>query len=513
MSIDYSRFPHSGDILGPNGTTIGTYLEATTRPAPVELYSPEWWVRRLITRLINRAKVCQGFHDFYEGRQPLAFASDKFIEAYGARVRGFVANFMPLVVDAERERLIVDGFRFGSSPDSDKGVWRIWQQNQLDAESQIAHEIALSKGVAYIAVDPTSDGPSITIEDPTETIVETAPGNRRIRLAALKVFEDDDGYNRAYLYLPEWIYKYRSANRRTDTTHTGLGQARWEAYQEDDEDWPLTNKLKVVPIIPLINRPKRDGTGRSEIEPVMGNQLAINFLRYAALIGSDVAALPQRWAKNLALEVDPNTGTVKAPFKAGRDTLWASRRPTPEEMASYPGQFPEVEFGQFPGASLDPFVKMIDEEVGQMASNSRTPYHYLLGSPTSVPPSGESLKASEAPLVKKVEAQQVHFGESWEEVMRVALLASGQTAKAKMTDAETTWRDPETRNEAARTDSILKQYAAGLLPDEFAWEELGYSQQQIARIKTLRQSDPGRGPTPGFDPNANLPVVPAEPPS
>lgn len=486
--LDFSRFPHSGDILSDAGTTI-VPTGGVARSTPVEIYSPEWWLDRLLRRLLGRVDACIRFHDFYEGRQPLAFASDKFVTEYGARVGKFPANFMPLVVDAERERLIVDGFRFGTKPESDRGVWKIWQQNQLDAESQIAHEIALSKGIVYAAVDPTADGPSITIEDPTETIVETAPGNRRTRLAALKVFLDDDGYNRAYLYLPDEIYKYRSDKRRSDSTVTGLSQVTWQPYVEEGEDFPLVNRLGVVPIIPLINRPQRNGMGRSEIEPVMGNQLAINFLRYAALIGSDVAALPQRWAKNLDLEVDPDTGQVKQPFRTGRDTLWATRRPTSAEVDEYAGKIPEVDFGQFPAADLGPFVRMIEEEIGMMASNSRTPYHYLLGSPTSVPPSGESLKSSEAPLVKKVVAQEIHFGEGWEETMRVALLADGQTTKAKTTDAETIWRDPETRNEAARTDSIIKQYVQGLLPDEIALEQLGYSQQQIERVLAIRAAE------------------------
>lgn len=464
---------------------------AVTAPAlnlsgPLELYSAEWWLKRLIGRLSDRAARCQEFHDFYEGHQPLAFASDKFVETYGRRFGRFPANFMPLVVDAERERLIVDGFRFGRSPDSDKSVWRIWQANQLDAESQIAHEIALTKGVAYAAVDPTAEDVSITIEDPTETIVETAPGNRRLRLAALKLYTDDDGYSRAYLYLPDEIYRYRSEQRRTDATYSGIEQLRWQPYVEPGSDFPIRNPLGVVPIVPLINRPRRDGTGRSEIEPVMGNQLAINFLRYAALIGSDSAALPQRWAKNLEVEVDDATGQPKRPFRPGTD-LWIARRPTPEEVTEYADKFPEAEFGQFPEATLQPFVTMIRSEVGQMASNSRTPYYYLVGPGNSNPPSAEQTKTSEAPLVRKVQAQEIHFGEGWEETMRVALLRAGQRAKAaRSTDAETMWRDAETRNEAARTDSILKQYAAGLLPDEFALEELGYSQQQIERIRELR---------------------------
>ena len=102
--------------------------------------------------------------------------------------------------------------------------------------------------------------------------------------------------------------------------------------------------------------------------------------------------------------------------------------------------------------------------------------------------------------------------------MRVALLAAGQTAKAKNVDAETMWRDAETRNEGARTDSILKQYQAGLLPDDFALGELGYSQHQIERIQGLRNA-----PTPqrieaatalvraGFDPQAALSTVGLDP--
>lgn len=477
-----ANYPRSGDILGPDGRTIGP--DDTRYQAPVEVGTPDWWLRRLITHLAVRAAACQADHDFYEGRQPLAFASDKFVATYGKRFGQFPANFMPLVVDAERERLIVSGFRFGTDPEADKGVWKIWQQNQMDAESQIAHEIALSKGVAYVAIDPTSEGPSITIEDPTEVIVETAPGNRRVRQAALKVFMDDDGYARAYLYLPDAIYRWRSTNRRTDTTYASLTQLRWQP----EEDFELANRLGVVPIVPLINQPRRNGTGRSEIEPVKGNQLAINFLRYAALIGSDSAALPQRWAKNLDVVVDTSTGQPKVPFRTGRDILWATRRPTPEEMADYEkGDFPDVDFGQFPAASLEPFVQMIRMEIGQMAANSRTPTYYLAPFQGDRPPSGEMLRGADATLVKKVEGQAVHFGEGWEESMRVALLAAGQTKKAaRSTDAETMWRDAETRNEAARTDAILKQYSAGLLPDEFALEQLGYSPQQIARIAEMR---------------------------
>lgn len=488
MNLNAAEYPHSGDILNPNGTTIGSELVSTATTTPLPVYSPEWWLRRLLERLARQARVCDRHYSFFRGDQPLAFASRKFEDAYGGRYRDLPANFMPLVIDAEAERLIVTGFRWGTATSADKGAWRIWQDNALDAESQIAHEIALAKGTAFTMVAPATGGrsPVITVEDPSETVVETAPGNRRTRIAGLKVWNDDDGFIRAYLFLPEYVFKFRSETVRTASTD--LGQIRWVRLLVPDEDWPARNPLGVVPIIPLLNRPLRSGVGRSEIEPVMGNQSAINFLRFAALVGADTSALPQRWAKNIEVPTDPDTGVEMPLFKPGRDTMIVARRPTPEEVQEYGDKFPDPAFGQFPAADLKPFVDMIVSEVGQMSSISRTPYHYLLGTPSSVPPSGESLKASEAPLVKKVGRQAVHFGEAWEETIRTAFLALGQAAKAR-TDAETDWADPETRNEAARTDSILKQYQAGLLPDEVAWEELGYSPTQIERMKQLRAKE------------------------
>lgn len=465
---------------------------AMTAPVatPTLVYSPEWWRDRLLGKLRKQRINCAEYHDFYEGDQPLAFASDAFRETFGRRYRRLPANFMPLVVDAERERMVVQGFRFNGAKTADRTIWKIWQDNQLDAESQIAHEIALTKGVAYALVAPAAGSPLITIEDPTETILETAPGNRRLRLAALKVWHDDDGYMRAYLYLPELIYKYRSGEHRAETDTWSWENTTWEAYADEGEDFPVKNPLGVVPVVPLLNRPSRNGVGRSEIAPVMGNQNAINKLRFDALVAAEAVAFPQRWMTNIDIPNDPDTGRPISPFKPGVTNLWATRKPTPDEMQEYAaGEWPQPSFGEFSQADLKPYIDMIREEVGQMASISRTPYHYLLGEPTSVPPSGESLKSSEAPLVKKVGAQAIHFGEGWEETMRVSLIAAGQSAKAR-TDGETDWADPETRNEAARTDSILKQYAAGLLPDKIALEELGYSPQQIERIGLLKNPPP-----------------------
>lgn len=447
--------------------------------------TPEWWLKRLLARLRARAAVAREYEDFHEGDQRLAFASPKFAQTFGQRYARLPSNFMPLVVNAEKDRLVVQGFRFANRQAGDQAAWRIWQDNQLDAESQIAHELALVKGQAFALVTPQSGAtPLITIEDPTETIVESGLGNRRLREAALKVYRDDDDRMRAYLYFPTEIYRFRSDQPVKASTSNTWTSIRWETYAEEGEDFPIANPLGVVPVIPLTNRPRRDGSGRSEIASIMGNQNAINKLRFDALVASEYVAFPQRWATNIDIPLDPETGKEIAPFRPGVDNLWISRLPAPDEAAAYGDKYPSAQFGQFPAANLEGYFKSIDSELGLMVAASATPYYYLFGSPTSVPPTGESIKSSEAALVKKIAAQELHFGEGWEETLRLALIASNQTAKAR-TDGEVIWSDAETRNEGARTDSLLKQYQAGLLPDEFVLEELGYSQQAIERIRSM----------------------------
>ena len=66
--------------------------------------------------------------------------------------------------------------------------------------------------------------------------------------------------------------------------------------------------------------------------------------------------------------------------------------------------------------------------------------------------------------------------------MRTALRAMGDP-RAESLRAETRWRSTETRNEAVRTDSVVKQFSAGLIDTETAREQLGYSVEQIARMR------------------------------
>lgn len=445
--------------------------------------STEWWLRRLSKALADRQARIQKYSDYYAGIQPMAFASAKFREAFGTRFPEFSSNFMALVVDTHRDRLQVQGIRYGDQKEGDQDAWDWWQRNHLDSESAKLHTESLVKEIAYVLVWPNEQGePEASIEDPRYVIVESVPGQSWKRRAALKRFVGEDGFMHAELYLPGVVHKYRSQQSISDFSVPG-----WDRYV--DVQWTLVESVdglpNEVPMIPFPNRPRADGTAESEIKMVLSNQDAINKLRMDALVAAEFAAFRQRWAIGLDIPLDPVTKQPIEPFRSAVDRLWVVPPPTPEEADQYGDNLPEVKFGEFGQSDVSGLLKQIEQEIQAIASITRTPPHYLINMGTL--PSGESLKTVETGLVAKVQDSMLHKGEGWEEVFRVQF-AWRDDRRGKVTNAEIIWRDPESRNDAVLTDSVLKQVQMGL-PFEKSLEVLGYGPTEILRIMQMREAE------------------------
>ena len=457
--------------------------------APDDVGSPEWWLRRLFSELIARRPAIEKATDYYDGEHNLGFQSQRFREAFGGLFRAFADNWCEVVIDAAEERLNVEGFRVGDTPEGDKDAWRIWQANDMDGQSQLAHTDALVTGVSYVipwvSKDPTT--PEITVGNAHDVIVECHPKMHRQRRAGLRIWGDEWGYDHAELFLPDGVHLFRSANERTGMPVWDAAQVTWvsEGFQD--------NPLGVVPVIPLPNRPrirssKRGIIAQSEIKTIIPLQDAVNKMVADLLVGSEKHALPARWATGLELDTDPSTNE---PVKPKVDT--ASLLVSESSDAS---------FGTFQPADLRNFVVAIDMLIQHIASLSRTPPHYLNASADRL--SGESIKAAETGLVAKVRRKMRFFGEGWEEAMRLSGQLAGIDHLASATDAEVIWADPESRTESQHVDSVLKQKDLGV-PEEILWEQLGYSPQEIARIKAIKAADDLFAPVP---PELTEPAVP-----
>jgi hypothetical protein len=467
------------------GATIGT------ETAPVG--SSAWYIARLSEELDARAAPMQRYQDYYDGKHPMLYAGKKYRAAFGNLFAGFADNFCDLVVDAVEERLDIEGFRFGPDSKADDDAWRMWQENGMDAMSQIAHIDALTKGYSSVLVWSDEEEPGeveMTVQDSLEMVVGLDKCNRD-RVAALKRWQQDDGSTWFTLYLPDYIEKYQTVPKgQPGAALIKVGRYGLIPRQTIGEDWPLRNPFGVVPVVPIANRPNLKGAGKSEIVGVIPQQNALNKLFLDMLVASEYAAYRQRYAIGLELEDDPDTGKPKEPYRAGAGELWVEENPN-------------VKFGEFDVTDLSNYVTAIETTVQHIASTTRTPAHYLLGSQGSFP-SGESMAASETGLVRKSQRKMRFLGEDWEEVERLGFLVKDDP-RGKYKSAETIWRDPESKNEAAHVDALVKLKALGV-PDEMLWEMAGLTPPQIERALAIIAAAKAAEPPPPPDPLAMPPM-------
>ncbi|MEU4570843.1 phage portal protein [Micromonospora sp. NPDC023956] len=437
---------------------------------------------RLELKLLRTQRRNLRLDAYYNGEQRL--------EQLGLAVPPELARFLTIVAwpgtyaDAIEERVDLEGFRLPGASGADADLWRIWQANSLDEESQLAHLDALVLGRSFIVVgsgDDTPDAPSpadgdgdrdpavplVTVESSNEVTVELDPRTRRV-VAAAKVYQDGPA-RRATLYLPDrtvWV-------ERRD--------ARWVEVDRDVHD------LGVVPVVPLTNRPRlARREGRSQFERVIGLTDAAARALTNAQIATEVLAVPQRYV----------LGATKGDF-VDRDgnvlTTWESYFGAIWGMANK-----DAKVGQFSAADLTNFKTIVDHYASLVAGVTGLPMRYL-GQSTTNPPSAEGIRADESRLIKTCERFERTAGGSWELTMRIVRRIIDGEWDPALAQMETLWRDPATPTRAQAADAAVKLYTAPpgqrpIVPLRQTRETLGFSQVQIARMEEEDEADRARDP-------------------
>lgn len=429
--------------------------------------SPGWWLLRLLDQLTKKRPRYELLHRYGTGDHRLPEGDERCREVFRQFQRKARANYTGLVKQSLQERLHVVGFRAGgeSTDEADRTAWRIWRGNHLDADAKINHDAALTFSNGYVIVGPgDGDMPLITVEDPREVIAEADPVNRRRLRAAVKTWVDDAAEQRlAVVYLPESVHYFVSPLTQRGGNWPG---AQWSP----DPDTPdAANSLGEVPVVRFVNRPQLDGSGLAEFEDVIDIQDRINNAVLDRLVITKMQAYRQRWAKGISTE-DEHGNPLDLPFVPGVDLLWAVE----DENA---------EFGDFTEADIRQVLAAVRDDVQDLSAVSRTPPHYLLGQMTNI--SGEALTAAEAGLVSKSRDRMGTFGESWAQVMTLALRYQGAAVPA---DMETLWADPQQRSEQELADASVKKAQAGV-PWRQRMRDLGYTPPQVDRMESERTQD------------------------
>ncbi|SFI82046.1 Phage portal protein, SPP1 Gp6-like [Streptosporangium canum] len=429
--------------------------------------TPLEWIAYLEGKLSKQRSEVRKYATYYDSEnKTLNYAQQKFSEIFGDMFVGWRDNFCPLIVDSISERLRVQGFRMGPEEAADKDATEIWQYNSLDAESNAAHIDALMGGASYLVVwGDEEDMPLISPESAEDVVVQYEPGSRRKRAAAMKQYIDDWGVEHATLWLPDGVYT-------SEVRGNGEGRT-WTGPEREN------NPLDKVPVVPLYNRTRLKLTPFSELASIIPVQDAINKVAADALVASEFAAFPQRILAGIEQPPDNATDSELEQARQAMIRAYVDRILTLDN--------PDAKWGQFEAADLKNYVVLIDMLVQHMASQSRVPFHYFLLNGGQAP-SGESITAAEAGLVAKAKERMLHFGESWEEAMRLAFEVKGDTSRAKAYSAEVIWEDPEYRSKAQQADALLKLKELNV-PVRQLQEEYGYTPTQILRFDAMREEE------------------------
>lgn len=444
--------------------------------------TPEQWLQRLLMKKTAAYIDQRKWWLYYDNKQPLAFVA-KILAEQGDRFPPLMINWAALVVDALEERLDVLGFRDPSSDEIDTTLQQVWQDNNLDEGSGEAHICAMVTGQSFIMLGPPPAGrktPTVTVEYPDQVAVEIDPATRQ-PVAALKLYRSDPTLayaDLATLMVPGKIITFETGKQVDQTDDSG-----WLKSRTDDQSSPL------VPCVPMNNRARR-GCGHSELQalqPIVdaANQIATNML--AAL---EHHALPRRWGINVdPADFQDGTGKALRAWQIATGAVWMIPPATDEDGNRIPAADSErPQIGQFTAAELSNFHNSIKQVAMLAASQYGLPPHYL-GYSSENPASADAIRSSEARLVKRAERHQRGKEGTWETSSRIALAMMGEDP-AKAARLETVWRDASTPTAAAQADRAVKLKTAGIIDDQQAQEDCGYTPGQIKRMND-RRADAG----------------------
>lgn len=384
-----------------------------------------------------------------------------------------VKNVLGLVRDSFAQNLSVVGYRSASAQENDP-AWTMWQRNRMDARQAEVHRPALTYGASYVTVMPGPKGPVFRPRSPRQILaVYDDPSLDEWPQYALEMWvteKDAKRHRRGRLYDDTnvyeldlgWLTPEAQAIERSATVPVNMvsvdSVAKHGATYDGDP---------VCPVVRFVNARDADDLIVGEVAPLIQLQQAINNVNFDRLIVSRFAAFPQR-------VITGWLGTSDERLKASSMRLW-----TFEDE--------EVKATSLPAASVTPYNDVLEEMLQHVAMVAQISPAYVTGKMVNL--SAEALAAAEANEQRKLTSKRESFGESWEQVLRLAAEMDGDAATASDSGAEVVWRDTEARTFAAIVDGVVKLSQSGVPIDQLLDVVPGMTQQKIQSIqKSMRGS-------------------------
>ncbi|HEY3689684.1 MAG TPA: phage portal protein [Pseudonocardiaceae bacterium] len=456
--------------------------------------TPSGGLGDLIAGLSQLDDAMPGYHkagQYYSGEIPEFFASPRLRRAMMRTGAAFRFNFAKIPVDAVVERLKLAAVTCADTT-ADSALRDIWLRNKIALQSRQIIRRACEFGDAYVIVWPSDDDSGVDIFYNSAQCVRIVydTENPLLKSYAVKRWEVGGKRHRADVYYPDRIEKWI-----TKPGAKGEKPGDWMQFTDEDGTWPVDNPFGEIPVFHF-------RTDQPYGEPVhkgfYGPQDAIHKLILSHMAGVDYQAFPQRYAlmapdmdssepaaedEDIFAFADSGTGSTVPPAGEGRSQFSAD----PGSVWYMRGL---TGVGQFDTAQHQNFTEPMLTYLRFGSEVTNTPLHRI--DPTGDAPSGQSLRAAEAPFVHKIEDLQLSFGDTWRELFGFSLRVAGIAAEVTVR-----WTPAQTVDDLEGWQTVAEKMDCGVPPAQ-AFLEAGYSDEQVEKW---------------FGPEGEMPrPVPAPPP-
>lgn len=445
-----------------------------------------------IQEMHRAAATYQKADAYYRGEVPEVFASVRLRRALKSHGMSFQLNFAKTPVDAVAERLEISSITAGDESDLTQDIEALWTYNCMELEAPNIQQKALKFGDYYVFVWPNDEDPTkidIFPQDPRTVRAFYDPENPRKTLFVSKRWQISPPSAQSLqfridMYYPDrieqWISRQGSEGTKEDDYEPFVGP--------DGSTHIIDNPFGVIPIVHF--RTGADQYGTPEHKGFWAVTDAIHKLILAHMAGVDYQSFPQRYA----LTAEGSDSSEPSALDEGLFSIDMQEQGITYDVGaegasqfrSDPGSLWYMNdvktVGQFDVADPAVFMTPIEFYLKAGAQITSTPLHYF--DVQGDTPSGESLRAAEAPFIKKVRTRQLAFGAAWKRVFELALLMSGKPNAA----IDVRWMPAATTDEAGTWEVALAKQKAGV-PVIQTLLEGGYTADQVAAWRKAGQAD------------------------
>ncbi len=439
---------------------------------------------RGLTELLAAAPAYVEAQNYYDADLDEFFTSPKLKRKLRAAGEMRI-NFAKTPVDAVINRLEVTAVT-AALPGSQgtaaqDAVDAIWTTNQMDLELGDVLLKALIFGDAYLMLEGDAEvGLNLFYNSPLTTRVIYSEDNPREKAFAIKRWATG-GLIRCNLLYTDRIERYVTKAKGSK----GLVASDFVPYVGPDDAEDESVVENDYGFIPVYHFRTARPYGRPEHRDAYGPQKAINKLAITQLVTTDFQGFPFRYAieelgKDTSDVDDFDEDFYHDPSRPESDGLgphvWRGDREGESGVRADPGTIAMLRgvksVGQFEAADPKTFIDPAEFYIKTMATTTTTPLHYF--DPSGDVPSGESLRAADAPLVKKSRNRQLSFTGTLVEALEDALtILDLDGAKVSVQ-----WASPDSTDDEDGWTVAAAKLEAGV-PIRQVLSEMGYTTAQL----------------------------------